>query len=100
VSGSEELAAQLRADLRGALAQHTWRARLDANLTLEELVTARELGAFRPSPAQLALIRAADGTSIEGQRAHAKAGDVVAIAAEDVRHLKKTGAIVAETHEE
>ena len=39
-------------------------------------------------------------TNEKGERAHAKAGDVVAIDADDVKHLKKTGAIVAETRED
>jgi hypothetical protein len=39
-------------------------------------------------------------TNDKGERAHAKAGDVVGVSAEDAKHLKRTGAIVPETTEE
>lgn len=39
-------------------------------------------------------------TNEKGERAHAKKGDVVAVADEDAKYLKKLGAIVEETREE
>ena len=64
--GPLDLAGEIAADLRGALAQHATRVKLAKDLSLEALVTSPELGGFQPSPPQLALIRAADGTRLDG----------------------------------
>jgi hypothetical protein len=62
IASTRDLAADLRAELEQARALEPLRA----GLTLEALLTSPELGAFRPSPAQLALVRAADGASVDG----------------------------------
>ena len=64
----------------------------------------------KPSPARAAKIVEETGrfickhavtfTDAKGERAHANAGDVVAVGAEDLKYLTRVGAIVPETIEE
>jgi hypothetical protein len=55
----------LAADLRASLERARAFGPLREGLTLERLLTGPELGAFRPSSSQLALVRAADGTPLD-----------------------------------
>lgn len=51
---------------RAAFAGGGGRARLGPDVTLEHILTAPDLANFAPSPAQLALVRAADGAPLDG----------------------------------
>ncbi len=53
-------------DLRASLERERSLEPLRDGLTLEALLTSSELGAFRPSASQLALVRAADGAALDG----------------------------------